>query len=114
MATFATGPTLVSIYDVSGPIDIVPSDVVVKFATDGRHINTISLVGSTGGTGLGIVIHGAPKIESIVDLRKGAALNPVAFIAADTAIQKPGPQDGHGRLQSERPDAGRDQFRRRH
>jgi len=86
VATYTSGPTLVSVYDVSGPIDIVPSDVVVKFGTDG-HINSLSLVGTTGGTGMGIVISGAPKIETITDLRKGAALNPVAFIAANSNIQ---------------------------
>jgi len=86
VATFASGPTLVSIYDVAGPIDIVPADVTVKFGAGGV-VSQLKIVGSGAGTGMGIVIAGAPRIKNIKDGRSGGGLAPVAFIAANTRME---------------------------
>ncbi len=80
-----SGTVLVSVYDLSGPADIDPDNIQVKF--DGNSISSIKLTGYQSMDGLGIVISGADYVGKIKDGRKGDRAD-IAFIAADAPIGK--------------------------
>ena len=84
-ATFTSGGTTVSVYDVASSVDVDPANVIVKF-TPGDGVQKIKLVGTDPMNGLGLVISGAPKLVNIKDARKGGPGN-LAFVASNSKIQ---------------------------
>ena len=84
LATFTSGATVVSVYDLTGAGNVAASDVRVEFGLD-DGVELIVLRGHDSLEGLGIVISGAPYVDRIRDHRKGTPA-PIGFIAADTTI----------------------------
>ena len=60
---WVSGGMTVSVYDVSGSVDVNPSDIVVKFGK-GNSVSSITLGGTQSMDGLGIVISGATSVGS--------------------------------------------------
>ncbi len=85
IGVFTQGNTTVSIYDVSGPVDVSLADISVKFGKDGS-VSSIGLGGTQAMGGLGIIIHGATSVGTIKDGRKGA-VGDIAFITSQSAIK---------------------------
>ncbi len=82
---FQFGNANVWVYDLSGPVDINASEVVVKFAAN-DVISSITLTGTNSMEGLGIAVSGASSVGSIKDSRKGPK-GDIAFIAVNSAVK---------------------------
>ncbi len=82
---FQFGNANVWVYDLSGPVDINASEVVVKFGAS-DVISSITLTGTNSMEGLGIAVSGASSVGSIKDSRKGPK-GDIAFIAVNSAVK---------------------------
>ncbi len=80
-----SGSARVWAFDTSGPLDIDPAGILVKFGKDGA-VASIALTGTQPMDGLGLVISGASSVGSIKDGRKGA-LADLAFIVSDAPVK---------------------------
>lgn len=78
---------LVSVYDVSGLLDILPGDVSVKFGSRG-DVSTIVVGSRDSGPlgGLGIVAHGFTGIGAVKDAGDGSP-DDVAFLTFDSSVK---------------------------
>jgi len=81
--TYTSGSMTVTLYDMTGPIDVLPQNVTVSFGSHNKV--SITLKGTAAMDGLGIVVKGASSVSSISDKRKGA-LGQIAFIASDAPV----------------------------
>ncbi len=80
-----SGGAQVWAFDTSGPLDIDPSGIQVKFGKNGS-VSSIKLSGTQPMDGLGLVVSGASSVGSIKDGRKGA-LGDLAFIVSDAPVK---------------------------
>jgi subtilisin family serine protease len=80
VGAWASGGTEVTLYDTSGLLNVMPTDVEVKFGSG--SVSSVKIVG--GGDGLGLAITGASSVGSIKDSRHS---EPLSFIASDGTIK---------------------------
>jgi len=80
-----SGNAKVWAYDTSGPVDIDPAGVHVRFGTNAA-VSSITLTGTTPMEGLGIAVDGASSVGSIKDSRQGTK-GALAFIAVSSSVK---------------------------
>jgi hypothetical protein len=85
VGTWTSGNVVVTAYDLGGEVDIVASDIMVRFGR-GDTITSILLRGRNNMSGLALSITGAASVGSIVDARLGTPAD-IAFISSSCGVR---------------------------